>query len=96
MKKFLVSILGIFLLFGAALLTACGGSNPSLKLSQDTVAIQLYAEDEDSGYQIVTAELSGVDSGKIQASALSGYENVVKVSTSTLSSSCCTRNTWKH
>lgn len=89
MKKFLVSILGIFLLFGAALLTACGGSNPSLKLSQDTVAIQLYAEDEDSGYQIVTAELSGVDSGKIQASALSGYENVVKVSTSTLSSTKC-------
>ncbi len=86
MKKFIVGLLGIFLLFGASLFTACGKTNPSLTLSQDRVAIQLYAQDEDSSYKVVTAEISGVNDGSISASANSGYESTIKVSTSKLSS----------
>ncbi len=79
MKKFIVSLLGIFLLFGASVLTACNKGGSSLTLSQDTVAIELFADDEDSGYELVTATLSGVKEGSIQASARSGFENIVKV-----------------
>ncbi len=86
MKRFLVSILGIFLLFGASLLTACGKDKPSLSLSQDTVAIQLYSENEDSSYQVVNADLFGVKEGSIRATVASGYENIVKVTTTNSSS----------
>ena len=85
MKKFIVSILGIFLLFGAGLLSACGKTNPSMTLSQNEVAIQLYSDDEDSGYKIISAQLSGVKDGSISASAASGYENIIDVSTTRLS-----------
>ncbi len=85
MKKFIVSILGIFILFGACLLSACGKTNPSMTLSQDTVAIQLYSEDEDSSFKIVTAQLSGVKDGSVTATAVGGYENIINVSTTRLS-----------
>ncbi len=85
MKKFIVSLLGIFLLFGAGILSACGKSNPTMTLSSDTVAIQLYSQDEESS-KTITANLSGVKEGSIKASAVSGYENIIDVSTTRLSS----------
>jgi len=84
MKKFLIGMLSVFLLFGASILSACGSNGLTLTLSKETVEIQIYSGEEED-YQIVTAEVGGTDKASISASAMSGYENIVKVSTSTIS-----------
>lgn len=84
MKKFLVGILSVFLLFGASIISACTSSSTTLTLSKETVEIQIYAG-EDEGYQIVTAEVEGTDKASISANAKSGYENIVKVTTTAVS-----------
>lgn len=84
MKKFFVGLLSLFLLLGAGVLSACGKGETNLKLSKETVAIQIYSEEEE-GYEIVTATMEGTDKASISANAKSGYENIVKVTTSVIS-----------
>lgn len=84
MKKFLMGLLGVFLLFGASILSACTSSGTNLVLSKETVEIQIYAGEEES-FQTVTAEVLGTDKASISANAKSSYESIVKVSTSKIS-----------
>ena len=85
MKKFFVGLLSVLLLFGASLLSACDPNATTLTLSKETAEIQIYAGD-DEGYEIVTAEVQGTDEASISANAKSGYENIVKVTTTKVSS----------
>ena len=85
MKKFLVGLLSIFLLLGASILSACGTETAVLELSTESVAIEILTGEEDSGYQIVTASVSGVSDTTVNASAASGYENIVSVSVQAIS-----------
>ncbi|MBP3345354.1 MAG: hypothetical protein J6K97_04040, partial [Clostridia bacterium] len=85
MKKFFVGLLSIFMLFGAAIVTACGKSNPTLEVYYNgqelnqTIEVEINSSDPDGGYALITAEMSGVKSAEISASVLSGYENVLEV-----------------
>lgn len=80
MKKFFVGLLSIFLILGGSILWACGSETPVLKLSEDSISIQLVPEDSDSGFKIITAEVSGASDPSIIASAISGYENIISIS----------------
>lgn len=85
MRKFFVGLLSIFMLVGATILSACGQSTPELhvyyneaEVSQ-TIPIQLDSADPDSGYILLSAEITGADDGKVTASAVGGYESVISV-----------------
>lgn len=79
MKKFFVGLVSVLILFGATILTACGGNKVSLSLSTDTVAIQIK-DDTVSNEQVVTATVSGTKDTEITASPF-GYENIIDVRT---------------
>lgn len=79
MKKFFVGLLSIFLLVGASVLSACGEQKPTLSLSRESVEIELYSGDLDSGYETVTAEVFNASDTSISVSA-NGYEQIVNVS----------------
>lgn len=78
MKKFFVGLLSIFLLVGASVLSACGEQKPTLSLSRESVEIELYSGDLDSGYETVTAEVFNASDTSISVSA-NGYEQIVNV-----------------
>ena len=84
MKKFFVGLLGLFLLTGVSLLTACGVTRPSLTVSQDHVEVELlYSGDDEGGYQTITAQVFDSDDG-ITATTSAGYESYIKVSSEPL------------
>ena len=68
------------MLFGASILTACNQNSITLTLSKETAEIQIYAGETD-GYEIITAQVFGTNEASISANAKSGYENIVKVTT---------------
>ena len=76
MKKFFVGFLSLFCMFGAVLLTACGGNNVELSLSTEFVSIQLV--EGSTSEQTVTVTVSGVDDTSIRADAR-GYEDKIDV-----------------
>ena len=76
MKKFFVGFLSLFCMFGAVLLTACGGNNVELSLSTEFVSIQLV--EGSTSEQTVTVTVSGVDDTNIRADAR-GYEDKIDV-----------------
>ena len=87
MKKFLVGLLSVLVLFGASLLTACGKSKIDFTLSEQNISIELQGTDETQNTVTVNADISGGDDVRLRASVLGGYENnIVKVSTKVLSS----------
>lgn len=60
MKKFIVGLLGIFMMLGASILYACTETNIDLELSTQTVSIQLNGELEDPTATIY-ANITGTD-----------------------------------
>lgn len=78
MKKYLIGLLSIFLIIGGVFFTACGKEVPSLTLSHESIEIELVQDDDEGGYQIVTAEVSGVKNPTIQANSVGGYENIIE------------------
>lgn len=78
MKKYLIGLLSVFLIIGGVFFTACGKEVPTLTLSHESIEIELVQDDDDSGYQIVTAEVSGVKNPTIQANSVGGYENIIE------------------
>ena len=85
MKKFFVGLLSIFMLFGASLLSACGKTTPQLnvyyngKAIEEVVDIQLNPQDQESGYILLSADMTGVGEPEITATAASGSENILTV-----------------
>lgn len=85
MKKLFVGLLSIFMLLGASILTACGQSTPELHVYHNeaevsgSIPIQIDSADPDSGYILLSAEITGANDGKITASAVGGYEGVISV-----------------
>lgn len=80
MKKFFLALLSIFILIGGGILAACGSQVTTLRLSQDSVSIEILNDDPDGGYKIITAEVSGASDTSVRASTVSGYENIIQVS----------------
>lgn len=76
MKKFFVGFLSLFCMFGAVILTACGGNNVELSLSTEFVSIQLV--EGSTSEQTVTVTVSGTDDTSIHADAR-GYEDKIDV-----------------
>ena len=76
MKKFFVGFLSLFCMFGAVILTACGGNNVELSLSTEFVSIQLV--EGSTSEQTVTVTVSGTDDTSIYADAR-GYEDKIDV-----------------
>ena len=82
MKKFFVGLLSIFMLFGASLLAACGGGTPQLnvyyngKAIEKVIEIELNPQDQDSGYILLSADMTGVSDPTITASPVGGSEEI--------------------
>ncbi len=87
MKKFLVGLLSVLVLFGATLLSACEKNKIDITLSQQSVSLELHGADETQSTATVNATITGGDDVRITASVLGGYENsIVSVSTKYVSS----------
>lgn len=85
MKKWLVALLGIFMICGAGVLSACTNDNAYLVLSKDIVDVKIHSDEVGSGEAIITADVFGASNFSIEASA-NGYEEYITVSTEEVSS----------
>ena len=85
MKKLFVGLLSIFMVLGASILSACGQQTPQLQIYYNeqavsgSIPLELDSSDPEGGYILLSAELTGVSGGEITASAVGGYESVIKV-----------------
>ena len=84
MKKWLVALLGIFMLIGACLFSACNKQQAQLTLSQESVSIEIQSDDVGSGEAVITAEVFGAKKYQLTATA-NGYEEFITVSTESIS-----------
>lgn len=84
MKKWLVALLGIFMVFGSCIFSACNQETAKLTLSQESVSIEIRSDELGSGEAIIFADVSGAEKYSITASA-SGYDEYITVSTSQVS-----------
>lgn len=78
MKKWMVALLGIFMVLGTCLFTACDTEKVNLTLSQENVNILIRSDEVGSGEQIVTADISGSKDYSIEVSA-NGYDEYIEV-----------------
>ena len=63
MKKFIVGLLGVFMMLGASILYACGSPKIELTLSTQSVSIQLNGNEDP--ISIVYADVTGIDDKSI-------------------------------
>lgn len=77
MKKIFVGILGIFIALGGLLLSACGGSNVSIKLYGDSYQEIVVLDDDKDNSISFEAEVIGSDSKEVVVN--SSQEDIVSV-----------------
>ena len=61
MKKFIVGLLGIFVMLGASILYACGAPKVKLEVETQNISIQLNSKDEQPTATVVFAVTSSDD-----------------------------------
>ncbi len=84
MKKWLVAVLGIFMMLGAGLFSACTNESAKLTLSHESVSVEVHSTEAGRDEAIVTAEVLGTSNFSLTASA-DGYEDFITVSTQPIS-----------
>ncbi len=84
MKKWLIALLGIFMMCGTMLLSACDQEKATLSLSSESVSIQIHSDEAGSGQYVVSADVFGAGEYQLTASA-TGYDEYITVSTERVS-----------